>query len=192
MTAPVEDVSSLPGRKVSDQQEVEIGEITDIYAMESGFPMWVSVQTKAGIGHGPRVLIPLARLKEEDGQLRVPYSKSHILEAPEVDAEDSISEECDLALRTYYGIGAADQELWSDNKGYATLVSHEAGAASRAENVDELETPDADKRTDETISRMKDPGPPEMRQISADDVAAETSDTHNQTSGGKDRHSEHG
>jgi hypothetical protein len=29
MTAPIEDVSSLPGRKVSDQQEVEIGEITD-------------------------------------------------------------------------------------------------------------------------------------------------------------------
>ena len=176
MTAPIEDVSKLPGRKVSDQAQTELGEITDIYAMESGFPMWVAVQTKAGIGHGPRVFIPLARLKEEDGELRVPYSKSHILEAPEPEAEESISEECDHALRTYYGIGAADQELWSNNKGYAALVPDEAGPASRAENVDELETPDADKRTDETISRMNDPGPAELRQISADEVAAETSD----------------
>jgi hypothetical protein len=47
--------------------------------------------------------------------------------SPEVDAENSISEECDHALRTYYGIRAADQELWSDNKGYATLVPDEAG-----------------------------------------------------------------
>jgi len=53
VAAPIEDVSKLPGRKVSDQAQTELGEITDIYAMESGFPMRVAVQTKAGIGHGP-------------------------------------------------------------------------------------------------------------------------------------------
>ncbi len=42
------------------------------------------------------------------------------------------------------------------------------------------------------MSRMKDPGPPEMRQISADEVAAETSDTNKQGSGGNDRPSESG
>ena len=139
MAAPIEDVSKLPGRKVSDQAQTELGQITDVYAMESGFPMWVAVQTKAGIGRGPRVFVPLARLKEENGELLVPYSKAHILESPEVDAEDSISEECDHALRTYYGIGAAAEELWSDNKGYATLVPDEPGPASRAENVGELD-----------------------------------------------------
>jgi len=182
VAAPIEDVSKLPGRKVSDQGQTELGQITDVYAMESGFPMWVAVQTKAGIGHGPRVFVPLARLKEENGELRVPYGKAHILESPEVDAEDSISEEWDHALRTYYGIGAADQELSSDNKGYATLVPDEAGPATRAENVDQLETPTAEKRTDETISRMNDPGPAELRQISADEVATETSgDSHRRT-----------
>lgn len=186
MTAPIEDVTRLPGRKVSDQAETKLGEITDVYVMESGFPMWVAVQTKAGIGKGPRVFIPLARLKEEDGELRVPYSKSHILEAPEIEADECISEECDLALRSYYGIGAADQELWSDNKGYATLVPEEAGAARRADNVDELETPDPDKRTDETMDRIKDPGPAELRQISADEVAAESGTTRGRASGKAD------
>jgi len=176
MTAAIEDARSLPGRTVHDQQAVEVGEVTGIFATDSGFPMWVAVQTKAGMGRGPTVFIPLARLKEEDGELRVPYSKSHILEAPEADAEDRISEECDHALRTYYSIGAADQELWSDNKGYATLVDDEAGGASRVENLDELDTPDADKRTDATMDRMKDPGPAELRQVSVDEVAAEAAD----------------
>ena len=120
----------------------------------------------------------------QGGERRVarPYSTAHILESPEVDAEDSISEEWDHALRTYYGIGAADQELSSDNKGYATLVPDEAGPATRAENVDQLETPTADKPTDETMSRMNDPGPAEPRQNSADEVAAETSgDRHQRT-----------
>ena len=30
MTAPIEDVSSLPGKKVSDQEENPIGEIKEI------------------------------------------------------------------------------------------------------------------------------------------------------------------
>lgn len=130
------------------------------------------------------MFIPLARLKEESGELRVPYSKSHILDAPEVDAGDRISEDCDHALRTYYGIGAADQELWSDNTGYATLVPEEAAPASRAENVDELESPDPDKRTDETMSRMNDPGPAETRPISADEGAVESGTS--EQAGGKD------
>jgi hypothetical protein len=44
-------------------------------------------------------------------------------------------------------------------------VPDEAGAATRAENVDQQETPYAHKRTDETMSRMNDPGPAELRQI---------------------------
>jgi len=63
MTAPIEDVSSLPGRKISDQAETELGVISDVYAMDNAFPMWVAIQTKAGVGHGPRVFISLARLK---------------------------------------------------------------------------------------------------------------------------------
>lgn len=174
MTAPIEDVSELPGKKLTDQEEVEIGEVKEIYAMEDGFPMWVAVETAAGIGDQRTVLVPLARLKEEHGDLRVPYSKQHILDAPQIDTDHGISEECDEELRAFYAIGIADQELWSDNKSYATMVSEEGGSAERAENVDELETPDADKRSDETMQRMKDPGSSEMRDVNADDVAAES------------------
>jgi PRC-barrel domain len=170
MTAPIEDVSSLPGKKVSDQEENTIGEIKDIYANEDGYPTWVTVETSAGMGDKRTVFIPLARLKDEDGDLRVPYSKAKINDAPEIDASDGISEECDMQLRGYYGIGTGDQEMWNDNKSYAAVVTEEPGKAERVEDTDQLETPDADKRTEETESRLHDPGSSEMRKVTADDV----------------------
>jgi hypothetical protein len=171
MTAPIEDVSDLPGKKVTDQEENEIGEVKDIFATDDGFPMWVSVELKQGMGNKRTAIIPLARLKDENGELRVPYSKNHIADSPDVDADDGISEECDHQLRVFYGIGTGDQEMWSDNKGYATLVAEEGTSAKRVENADELDTPDSDKRTDESLERLKDPGSAEMRNVSAEDVA---------------------
>ena len=34
MTAPIEDVSSLPGKKISDQAENPVGEVKEIYATD--------------------------------------------------------------------------------------------------------------------------------------------------------------
>jgi hypothetical protein len=174
MTAPIEDVTSLPGKKISDQAENQIGEVKEIYASD-GYPMWVSVEMSSGIGDKRLVFIPLARIKDEDGELRVPYSKQRIGEAPEIDAGEGISEECDRRLRDYYGIDTGDQELRSDNKSYATLVPEDAGASERVENADELETPNADTRTEESRERLNDPGSSEMRKVTAEDVAHHTS-----------------
>jgi hypothetical protein len=181
MTTPIEDVTSLPGKKISDQAENPIGEVKEIYATD-GFPMWVAVEMSSGLGKKRTVFIPLARIKDENGELRVPYSAQRIGEAPEVDG-DGISAECDRRLRDYYGIDTGDQELRSDNKSYATLVREEGGEATRVENLDELETPDADTRTDESRERLRDPGSAEMRHVSAEDV------THD-TQSGDDRESE--
>jgi hypothetical protein len=173
MTAPIDDVSSLPGKKVSDHEESPIGEIREIYAIGGdGEPMWVTIETSSGMGNKRTVFIPLARLKDEDGMLTVPYSGDHIRNTPEVDASDGISPECERLLRDHYGIDRADQELRSDNASYATLVSEQEGTAQRADDVDGLETPDADKRTDETRSRLNDPGSSETRDITADDVTS--------------------
>jgi hypothetical protein len=183
MTASIEDVSSLPGKKVTDQEENPIGEIKEIYAIDGdGHPMWVTVEASFGMGDKRIVFIPLARLKDEDGDLRVPYSKEHIKQTPEVDGEDGISPECDRKLRDHYGIDRADQELRSDNNSYATLVPEEqGGTAQRAEDADSLDTPDADKRTDETKERLHDPGSSEMRDVDAGAIA----DQNAERSGGR-------
>jgi hypothetical protein len=174
MTAPIEDVSSLPGQKVVDQEESTIGEVKEIYAIDGdGDPMWVTVEASFGSGDKRTVFIPLARLKVEDGALCVPYSKDHIGQAPEVDGSDGISPECDRKLRDHYGIDRGDQEGRSDNSSYATLVPEGEGTAEQVEDVAKLETPNADKRTEETKKRLYDAGSAETRKIDAGAIADE-------------------
>jgi PRC-barrel domain protein len=169
MSKSIEDVSSLPGRKVTDQDEAPLGEVKAIFATDDGFPMWIEIETKHGLVAKERAVVPLARLKEEKDELRVQYSKQHVLGAPKPE-DDCISADRDRELRIYYGIGTADQEMWSDNKGYVTLVPEEPGASKRVEDPDDLETPNDDKRTDETKERVRDPGSRGVRDVSAEDV----------------------
>ncbi len=70
-TAPIQDVASLPGKKVTDQDGRSIGAVREIYAAEgSGEASWLSIEDSSGLGDDRTVFIPLARLKEEDGELR--------------------------------------------------------------------------------------------------------------------------
>lgn len=156
MTAPIEDVSSLPGKKVSDQQGASIGKVKQIYAADGdGQPVWVAVEGSFGAGDKRTVLIPIARLKDEAGEIGVPYSKDRIGDAPDVDISDGISAQADRELRGYYGIGVGDQELWSDNKSYATRVPDEPGEANAVDDAEQLELPDPDTRTEESMERLR-------------------------------------
>lgn len=173
MTAPIQDISSLPGKKVSDQQGAAIGKVTEIYATD-GQPVWVGVEGSFGTGDKRTVLIPIARLKEEEGgEIGVPYSKDRIGEAPEVDISDGVSAEADRELRGYYGIGVGDQELRSDNKSYATLVPDEPTESKAAEDPEQLELPDADTRTEESMERMRSSERREARSGGIGDVTGD-------------------
>src|ERR1700759_64928 len=114
MALRIEDVSSLPGRKVVDQEGESVGEIKDVYGVgDDGAPMWVAIDTSAGdrIGVDPEVkpvVVPLGRIREDGEDLSVPYSIAHVEDGPEVDAGDEISHEDDEKLRVYYAIGLAD------------------------------------------------------------------------------------
>jgi hypothetical protein len=176
MTTPVEDVRELPGKTVLDQYDEPIGEIEEIYAIGGdGHPTWVTVDVRPQEEGGkPRtVFIPLSRLKLEDGELQVPYSVEHLTAAPEIQAADELSEHDEGALRGYYSVGVGDGELRTDNFSYATLVPDQGGPSKRVQDVDRLETPSADKRTDETRARLEDPGSSEIRKVTAKDVMDE-------------------
>ena len=114
MTEPIEDVGSLPGRKIVDQADNAVGKVTDVYATGDGYPMWVALDVSIGLAGKRTAFVPLARLKDEGGQVRVPYSKQRIAAAPAVGGGDVISSDCDRRLRDHYGIDAGahdDQDL---------------------------------------------------------------------------------
>ena len=134
------------------------------------------------------VLIPIARLKDEDGDIGVPYSKARIGESPEVDTSDGVSAESDRELRGYYGIGTGDQELWADNKSYATLVPEEPGESKAVDDAEQLEMPDPDKRTDETRERLQDSQRRDSRSVG--DITGEGDEDNDDDDDGSDRDEE--
>jgi hypothetical protein len=132
MASAIEDLSSLPGENVSDHEGRKIGKVKDIYGMggNDDAPMWVTVEVSGG--EGKRLaFVPLARLKQEHGEVRVPYSSQHISSSPEVEVEDELSEEDERALRDYYAIDLGDQEMRTDNESYINRVPDEEGSASK-------------------------------------------------------------
>lgn len=130
----IEDPEGLQGESVYDQDGREVGEIKTIYGLgEDKVPMWFGVETKEGIAEKRTVLIPAARLKSEDDQLRVPYSVNHLQDSPEVEDGDEISEEQDRELRDFYAIDLADHEQRTDNISYAAQVPDGEGPATKLE-----------------------------------------------------------
>jgi hypothetical protein len=135
MASAIDDVSSLPGETVSDQDGLKIGKITQLYALgDQDSVMWVTIETSLGIGNERKVFVPLARLKHERGELRVPYSVQHIQSVPEIEPGEELSEGDDRTLRDFYSIDLADQELRTDNESYANRVPDGDGASRRVES----------------------------------------------------------
>ena len=134
MASAIEDVRKLPGDALCDQDGNKIGTFKNVYAMGEGEePMWATVEMSPGIGQSRMVFVPVARLKAEADEVRVPYSGQHLLGSPEIEPAEELSEEHERALRDYYGIDLADQEVRTDNESYAAQVPDVDGSAKRVE-----------------------------------------------------------
>ena len=126
MATPIEEPEELTGEDVYNQLGEKIGSVERLYAGGGeGDPSWVGVNVSTGLFGGKLVLIPLARLKEEDGQVRVPYDKEHLLEAPEVEAEDGLSDEEAEQLSEYFGVNRGDQPAEDNPGSYASQMPDE-------------------------------------------------------------------
>lgn len=132
MASPVEDPSSMRDKKILDQVGNTIGQVCEIYEQD-GDPMWVTIKSDTGMASDRLVFIPLARIKQEDGELRVPYSSQHINDSPEVESEDELSDDEEHALRAYYSVSIGDGELRTDNDSYAAQVPDSDAPSKKAE-----------------------------------------------------------
>ncbi|HEV3462840.1 MAG TPA: PRC-barrel domain-containing protein, partial [Actinomycetota bacterium] len=88
---------------VVDRDSATVGTIQTFYLDQvSGLPTWALVHT--GWLGDRRSLVPLANAVEADGEIRLPYTKAQIREAPEAASGNELTADDELALAGHYGL----------------------------------------------------------------------------------------
>ncbi|WP_426242545.1 DUF2382 domain-containing protein [Nocardioides sp. LHG3406-4] len=96
------------GGNVVDTDGNKIGGVGQLFADDqTGQPEWVTVKT--GMFGGGESFVPLREAEMTGDDLRVPYDKDKVKDAPRIDDSDGhLSEEEEGALYAYYGWGDLD------------------------------------------------------------------------------------
>jgi len=108
MTINTSDVASLRGLQLIDRDGDKVGKIDEIYLDEqTGQPEWLAVNT--GLFGTNVSFVPLAQATNEGDQVRVPYEKSQIKDAPNAQADGQLSQEEEQRLYSHYGLDYGEQ-----------------------------------------------------------------------------------
>jgi uncharacterized protein (TIGR02271 family) len=108
----LDTVRSWEGRTLIDRDGSRIGSIDAIYLDDqTGEPEWALVNT--GLFGTKSSFVPLAQATQTDQDVRVPYDKQLVKDAPRVDADQHLSEAEEQQLWRHYGLDydATDRDL---------------------------------------------------------------------------------
>ena len=98
-----EAVASWRGSNAVDSDGKKIGTIEEIYMdVETGKPEWLAVKT--GMLGSKVSFIPIAEASEAGGEVRVPYDKQQVKDAPSAEADNELSQQEEAALYRHYGL----------------------------------------------------------------------------------------
>jgi hypothetical protein len=101
-----------------DQDAATVGTITAFYLdRATGLPTWALVHT--GWFTDARTLVPLTHAVETNEEIRVPYPKAFIQQAPPIQAHQELSPDDEVVLSAYYGLddhrgAVADRRLGAE------------------------------------------------------------------------------
>ena len=88
---------------VVDRDSATVGTIESFYLDQvTGLPTWALVHT--GWLADRRCFVPLVNAVEVDGEIRLPYPKAQVREAPEIAGADELSADDELLLYGHYGL----------------------------------------------------------------------------------------
>jgi hypothetical protein len=110
------------GRTVVDSDGDKIGTFEELYLDASDRPAWAAVTT--GLFGRKQTFVPLSAAEPAGDDLRVPFDKDHVKDAPNVDPDAQLSDEEEDALFRHYGMRDADEPA----QGTADEAPAEAGA----------------------------------------------------------------
>jgi sporulation protein YlmC with PRC-barrel domain len=105
----LQDVQTWRGMKVVDPDGDKIGTIEDIFLdRHTGEPGWAAVKT--GLFGMKHTFVPLTDAEPTGGgEIRVPFQKEQVKDAPNVDPDGDLSPEDERRLWQHYGRGDYDE-----------------------------------------------------------------------------------
>jgi uncharacterized protein (TIGR02271 family) len=129
------DIDALAKAKVVDRDGDKVGSVGQVYVSDDGAqPLFVTVHT--GLFGTNESFVPLQGADFRDGELRVGYDKATIKDAPNIDADGSISDDEQGTIFDYYdgraggtasGVGSTPTGLDTDSTATGRLDDDTSG-----------------------------------------------------------------
>ena len=99
-----QNVTEWRGQELLDNDGEKIGKIEEIYLdTETNEPEWALVKT--GLFGGKGTFVPLSQASASGDGVRVPFEKSHVKDAPNIDPDGELSHSEERRLYEHYGMG---------------------------------------------------------------------------------------
>ncbi|TNM67156.1 DUF2382 domain-containing protein [Streptomyces sp. NP160] len=100
------DVEALRRATVHASDGAKIGKVGEVYLDDAtDRPEWVTVRT--GLFGSSETFVPLAGATSTDDELRVPYTKDQVKDAPRTDADGQLTPDEEERLYRHYGLDAS-------------------------------------------------------------------------------------
>jgi uncharacterized protein (TIGR02271 family) len=140
-------VTDWRGRTLVDQDGNKIGSIDEIYMdTQTEQPEWIAVST--GLFGKKVTFVPITEASESGGDVRVPYSKDQVKDAPNAEADQELSQDEEESLYRHYGL---DYSETRSDSGLPEGEDRDAGRGAVGRDVSGPTTDDAMTRSEEEL-----------------------------------------
>jgi uncharacterized protein (TIGR02271 family) len=146
-----QNVNEWRGQELLDDDGDKIGTIEEIYLdTDTDRPEWALVKT--GLFGGKGTFVPLQQANPTPGGVQVPFEKSHVKDAPNVDPDGQPSPSEERRLYEHYGLGYDDSRSGSGTgNGGGEYDRDRSGEGTVGRDVSGPTTDDAMTRSEEEL-----------------------------------------
>jgi uncharacterized protein (TIGR02271 family) len=144
-----EQVAAWRGSNAVDADGNKIGTIEEVYLdAETNQPEWLAVKT--GLFGAKISFVPVAQAGDAGGDVRVPYSKDQVNDAPHAEADGRLSQQQEAQLYRHYGLD------YSQSRSDSGLAEGTSGDRSRQDSAGVVGDDVSGPETDNAMTRSEE------------------------------------
>jgi uncharacterized protein (TIGR02271 family) len=137
------------GRSAVDADGTKIGTVEEVYLdADTDRPEWLAVKT--GLFGAKISFVPIADATDADGDVRVPYSKDQVKDAPHAEADGQLSQKQEAQLYRHYGLD------YSESRSDSGLAEGTAGDPAPQDSRGVVGNDVSGPETDSAITRSEE------------------------------------